>query len=130
MMVLINRNMKHETILIRIHSEVKQYANQLCHVKTQIAGVTNFLYRLNNFLSTVTKTIYMSSYMQSRQMKYMTVYDRMTRRQCLLYKQPIGQTWNANKPHIVFENRSRVTHFLYLGDWLTMHHSITFLSPA
>jgi len=47
-------------------------------------------------------------------MKYMTVYDRMTRRQCLIYKQPFGQTWNANKPHIVLENRSRVTYFYVL----------------
>jgi hypothetical protein len=38
----------------------------------------------------------------------------MTRRNSLLYKQPFRQTWNANKPHIVFGNRSRLTHFYIL----------------
>jgi hypothetical protein len=45
-----SNELKHETVLIRIHSVVKQYANQLCHVKTHIAEVTIFFYRLSNSL--------------------------------------------------------------------------------
>jgi len=48
---------KHETILIRVHSEVKYYANQLRHVKIPHCWSDKFLYRLSNSLSTVTKVI-------------------------------------------------------------------------
>jgi hypothetical protein len=48
---------KLETILIRIHLETKQYANQFCHVKIPHWWSGKFLYRLSNSLSTVTKTI-------------------------------------------------------------------------
>ena len=56
-------------ILMRMHSEAKQYANHLCYVKIPDCWSGKFLYRLSNSLSTVTKTIQKSSCMQSRQMK-------------------------------------------------------------